>query len=279
MLTILTISLREFLEAFLIIGVFLGINKKLNLKKEKKILLASTIGVIISIILPVLTFYFGDQAKKILNEQRIEIIEGYLLIFSGIFTTYVVFSLHQFIHQMTDKKLILAHSKMKDNVFDFTLFALIIFFIIREGFEIALFTFSLTLISDLIQNLIGLFIGFVISSFISLLAFFSFIKLSFNKIYKITEWLIILFGGSMIINGINEILEATFNLKWHSFLPVKLEFLPYSSSLLGNLLKNFFALQREYSLLIPLFMTVYIVLVKKFLLSRKLIKIQEKANR
>lgn len=36
MLIVFKISLREFLEAFLIIGAFLGISKKLQLKREEK---------------------------------------------------------------------------------------------------------------------------------------------------------------------------------------------------------------------------------------------------
>ncbi|MBI4226387.1 hypothetical protein HY612_04725, partial [Candidatus Roizmanbacteria bacterium] len=49
MLTTLVISLREFLEVFLIIGVFLGISKKLKLKREREIIFASLLGVIISL--------------------------------------------------------------------------------------------------------------------------------------------------------------------------------------------------------------------------------------
>jgi hypothetical protein len=45
MLTTLIIAFREFLEAFLIVGVFFGVSKKLNLKKEGEILFATAIGV------------------------------------------------------------------------------------------------------------------------------------------------------------------------------------------------------------------------------------------
>ena len=44
------ISFREFLEAFLIIGIFLGISKKLKLKKEFEIGLASIIGLLTSLL-------------------------------------------------------------------------------------------------------------------------------------------------------------------------------------------------------------------------------------
>ena len=49
MITTAVISFREFLEAFLIVGVFLGISRKLNLKKEFEIGLAVIIGIIFSL--------------------------------------------------------------------------------------------------------------------------------------------------------------------------------------------------------------------------------------
>lgn len=94
MFATLMISLREFLEVFLIIGVFLGISKKLNIKREKEIVIASIVGIIISFILPVLVFLYGDKTRFILTKENAELLESYLMIFSGFFIAYVVFSLH-----------------------------------------------------------------------------------------------------------------------------------------------------------------------------------------
>lgn len=52
------ITFREFLEAFLIIGVFLGMSKKLHLKKEIEITLAAGIGFAISISLAIVTYFW-----------------------------------------------------------------------------------------------------------------------------------------------------------------------------------------------------------------------------
>jgi hypothetical protein len=57
------------LEVFLIIGVFLGISKKINIKREKEIVFASLIGIIISIGLPIFVFLFSQQASRILTEK------------------------------------------------------------------------------------------------------------------------------------------------------------------------------------------------------------------
>ena len=106
MLATLLISLREFLEVFLIIGVFLGISKKLGIKREREILTASIIGVIISFVLPVTVFIYGDKARLILNEESAELLESYLMVFSGFFIAYVVFSLHRMFVLRRSKSLI-----------------------------------------------------------------------------------------------------------------------------------------------------------------------------
>ncbi|HZE87750.1 MAG TPA: iron permease, partial [Methylomirabilota bacterium] len=62
MFTTAVIAFREFLEAFLIIGLFLGVSRKLNLKKETEILFAGTVGIFLSFLLITATYIFGDYA-------------------------------------------------------------------------------------------------------------------------------------------------------------------------------------------------------------------------
>src|SRR3972149_4871345 len=93
------IAFREFLEAFLIVGVFLGISKKLKLKREVEIGLAAVVGIVVSLLMAIATYAFGDQARGILTEKNAELLESYLMIFSGFFLAYVIFSLHNMIHR------------------------------------------------------------------------------------------------------------------------------------------------------------------------------------
>src|SRR3989338_672387 len=169
MITTMVISLREFLEVFLIIGVFLGISKKLKIKREKEIILASVIGVIISLLLPITVFLLGDKARVVLTEKNAELLEGYLMVFSGFFIAYVIFSLHNFFVLKRSKSIITTHQKLQKNIFDISLFLTIVFFIIREGFEIALFTATTSLFSEFVENLTGLFAGFALSSALGIL--------------------------------------------------------------------------------------------------------------
>lgn len=262
------ISFREFLEAFIIIGVFLGISQKLALKREREIKFAAGIGFVISFLLAVIVYSFGDLARVILTEGRAEILESYLLIFSGFFIAYVVFSLHDVLRAGRGKKLISAHQKLSKNAFDVSLFVTIVMLVVREGFEIALFTASTSLFSTFLQNLLGFLIGFFAASVFGVLTYLTYLKFSINKIFKATEYMIILLGASFVQNGLTKFLEHTFNIALGDVLRLPLSFLPSESSLAGHLLQSLTGIDKEFStarlgVMILYILVVYTILVKK----------------
>src|SRR2546423_6803873 len=118
MFTTAVIGFREFLEAFLIVGIFLGVSKKLNLKKEKEIILATIIGMLLSLLLNIGVFLFGDYTRSMVTEHNADAIESYLQIFSGLFLIYVVFSLHQRMNQNRKEMLDKAKQNIKKEIFD-----------------------------------------------------------------------------------------------------------------------------------------------------------------
>ena len=197
-----SISFREFLEVFLIVGVFLGISKKLNLNKEFEIKLATGVGIILSLFLATGTYLFGEQIQSFLTEKNIELFESYLMIFSGVFIIYTTISLHNLLNKIQVKTAAKVQQKLKNNLFDISLFFTIILLVMREGFEIALFTASTSLISVFINNIAGLMIGFISASFVGILLFFTYINFSIKKILKLTEYFIILLGIIMIGEGL-----------------------------------------------------------------------------
>lgn len=262
------ISFREFLEAFLIIGVFLGISKKLKLKKELEISLAAITGIILSLLLATGTYFFGNEVRGILTEKKAELLEGYLMIFSGIFITYVIFSLHEVINKSRTGTLIKVKQKLNEKVFDFSLFSMIFFLVMREGFEIALFTASTSLFSVFIQNFIGLMLGFVAASIFGVMTFFAYIKFSIGKIFRFTEYMIIVLGAALVQNGITELLEHSFDIHLSKILSIPLNFLPHKSTVIGHMLKSFFGISREFSfsklaIMGGYFFIIYLLFLKK----------------
>jgi FTR1 family protein len=269
MITTGVIAFREFLEAFLIVGVFLGISRKMKLKKELEISLAAGLGLFISLLMSIGTYMLGDRAHMILTEDRAEILEGYLLIFSGLFIAYVVFSLHDVIRHNRGSSLIKAHQKLQENAFDMSLFFTIIFLVLREGFEIALFTASTALFAEFMQNLTGLLIGFFSATIIGLMTFFAYIRFPIGKVFKATEYMIILLGASLVQNGVNEMLEHQFNIKLEQIIAIPLKFLPDKHSPLGHLIQSFFGIDRDFSLARLAIMAVYVLLIYMLFFRRK----------
>ncbi len=263
------IAFREFLEAFLIVGVFLGISRKLKLKKEWEIGLAAAIGVVISLLLATGTYLLGDSAKGVLTEKNADTLESYLLIFSGLFISYVVFSLHNVIRKGRGNTLIKAHRKLQENVFDVSLFFTIIFLVLREGFEIALFTASVSLFSAFIQNFIGLILGFVAASICGAMTLFAYIRFPISRIFKITEYMIILLGASLTQNGITMLFETHFNIHLSDFLSFHWGFLPNEDSIGGHLLRGFFGIDQGFSVVRLLIMLLYFGIIYLIFIKQK----------
>lgn len=269
MLTTAVVSFREFLEAFLIVGVFLGISKKLNLKKEFEIVLATGVGIILSLLLATATYFFGGQVQSVLTEKNAELLESYLMIFSGVFIAYVVFSLHNIMQRSRTGTLIKVKQKLNEQVFDFSLFLTMVFLVFREGFEIALFTASTSLFSVFIQNFFGLIIGFVTATVLGVMTFFAYIKFSIDKIFKFTEYLIIILGASLVQNGITELLEHGFNIHLSKIMSFPLNFLPHKSTLIGHMIKSFFGISREFSFSKLAIMSGYVLIIYLLFLKKK----------
>lgn len=272
MLTTATIALREFLEAFLIIGVFLGISRKFGTKKEFEILLAASIGIIVSVLLAFAVFSFGSQARDVFTETNAELLENYLKIFSGIFIAYVVLSLHGLIRRSRNGMIIKVHQKLAGKQFDLSLFFTIIFLVVREGFEIALFTASTSLFATFVDNMIGLALGFVMAVVFGALTFAAYLKFSIARVFNVTKYLIVLLGASLVQQGVTKLMEINHGIHLSRYLPLRLDFLPDKESLAGHLLKSFLGLDNQLSGARLGIMILYIVLIYALFKRKKILE-------
>jgi len=275
MFTTALIAFREFLEAFLIVGVFLGVSRKMGLKKEMEIAIAASVGIAISFLLSTGTYAFGDAARAVLTQERAELLENYLMLFSGFFLAYVVFSLHQRISSNKKEIIQKTKTKLEKRAFDFSLFATIAFLVTREGFEIALFTAGTSLFAIFFQNMLGLFLGFGLAGIAGTAAFFAYTKFPIQKVFRVTEYMIILLGASMVQVGITELLEHQFNFHLADIVSFRFFFMPDEHSVIGHALRSFTGIDSEFSLPRLLIMVVYIAGIY-FITRQQKIKTYEK---
>lgn len=269
MFTTAIIAFREFLEVFLIIGVFLGVSKKLQLKKELEITLAAGVGILSSLVLITVTYVFGDYARAFFTEANADFLESYLLIFSGFFIAYVVFSLHAVIGKNRNEMLRNAKNKLQENAFDVSLFFTIMLLVMREGFEIALFTASTSLFAAFIQNFIGLLLGFAVACCLGVGTYFAYVKFPISKVFRATEYMIILLGASLVQTGITKLLATHFHISLSNMISFHLQFLPNEDTFAGNFLQSFFGVDKEFSLVRLAIMAVYISAIYFIFLKQK----------
>lgn len=269
MATTFIISLREFLEVFLIIGVFLGISKKTKIKREKEIIFASMCGVFISVLLPFMVFFFGDRVRYFITEKNADLLEAYLMIFSGCFIAYVVFSLHKIFTLKRPQLIQDFHHRLQKNIFDISLFLTIVFFIFREGFEIALFTATTALFTSFAENIIGLAAGLAVSFCIGSLGFLAYIRLPISRVFRVTEYLIVLLGAAYVKNGLEIIIFQYAHFNISGAVPIPLKFLPQTSTFLGHVLYNFAGLEQNFSLGMIAIMFFYAIAVRFLFLNKK----------
>lgn len=236
MLATALIVFREFLEAFLLAGVFLGMSKQMNLKKEFEIILALAIGVGVSVLLAMGVFFFGDSARAVITEASAELLEGYLMLFSGVFIAYVVFALHRAMGKANRDVVQMAKDVLKATAFDLSFFFLIIFLILREGFEIALFTASVSLFSDFATNMLGLTIGFFAAAIVGIGIYFFYTKIPIKKVFTATEYAIVALGAVFTSNGLMKMLEGQFGVNVSGILALPVPFTDHTLSLLSPLL-------------------------------------------
>ncbi len=269
MFTTSVIAFREFFEAFLIVGIFLGISRSLGLKKEFEILLAAGMGILVSLFLAVGAYAVGNHVRAVLTEDNAEFLESLLLIFSGVFIAYVVFSLHGILGRSHRKMIRDTEARFKAQAFDVSLFFTIMFLVMREGFEIAIFTSSIALFTTFLQNFLGLLIGLVLSLGVGLASFFAYTAFEARKVFRATEYLIILLGASLTQIGITKLLETRFGLDLSIIGAIHLGFLPDGESIIGHALQSMLGIDQNFSFARLAIMIVYIGFIYLFFLRRR----------
>ena len=159
MIPTLLITLREVIEASLIVATILGILVKLHQKESiKTVWIATASALIISFLLVFAGSAIGLNIQKLYAGHAEPLIEGTLFIVSAFFVTWAVFVLHKhfarkIMHMLQRVKETIARDE-KRGIFFLTFTA-----VLREGVEIALFLSTMYLTSSPTAIIMG-FAGF-----------------------------------------------------------------------------------------------------------------------
>ena len=263
MLATYLLSLREGLEAALIIGIVLGAVRKIH---RSDLSLAVWLGALIAIGVSILTAIVLTTFGMSLEDPGEAIFEGItMLVAAGILTWMIFWMSKQ--SRFLKSELESGVNKAAATTGKLAVFWLAFVAVVREGVELALFitaAFFATnpgqFSSDLVQTLAGVILGIGTAALLSWTLFATTVRLDLRKFFQVTGFLLILFAAGLVAHGVHEfnevgwipsVIEHVWNVD--SFIS--------ESSILGQLLQTLFGYNSSPALTEMIAYISYIVVV------------------
>ena len=199
------LSLREGIEAALIIGIILGVLIKLQREELKSVVWW---GVAIAVVLSIL---FGLGLNLIGMEfsgQFEEIFEGIAMLLAAAVLTWMILWMQSRGGEIQrDLEAKTAHATL--NRGGTALFFLAFLAVFREGIELALFLMATRLASDPISVLIGAVLGLGSAILLGWMLFATTRRLNLRTFFQVTNVLLLFFAAGMVAYGVHELIEAS----------------------------------------------------------------------
>ncbi len=204
MLVSLLLTLREGLEAALIIGIVFGYLRKIGQKQYDRV---AWTGVLAAVLLSV-ALAVGITAVGAELEGRAEqLFEGTTMMLAVTVLTWMIFWMRS---QASSFKASLESDMQKAVTRGATwgLFALTFIAVFREGVETALLLGAAAFQSSGLDTLIGSVIGLGIAALVGYLLYVSTVRLNVRLFFDITSLLLLVFAAGLFMHGVHEFQEA-----------------------------------------------------------------------
>lgn len=195
------IAFRECLEAALIVGIIYTFLSKANLTAQiKRMWLAVAAAVVASI---GVAYSLESINASIENESIAKLAESVFMYITAGVLLYVVFWLSK---SMASKDSIekLTASATESNS-KWSIFFLVFFAILREGFETVMFLFGSSLQAEF--SYVGFFSGIGLASLIGYLIVVQGKRINLKPFFSVTSLFLVLFAAGMVAYGTHELEE------------------------------------------------------------------------
>ncbi len=198
------LTVREGLEAALIIGIVLGVLSKMKRPELKPIVwMGAGAATILSIALAV-----GLAGMDMVLEGRVEeIFEGVMMLSAAAMLTWMIFWMAKYGRYLSENLKTDVQTSIKTGS-KWALFSLSFFAIAREGAELALLLTATSMTAGVAVTLLGAALGLATSFLLAWLLLSSLIKLDIRLFFKVTNVLLILFAAGLVAYGVHELNEA-----------------------------------------------------------------------
>ncbi len=268
MLPTYLLSLREGLEAALVIGIVLGAVSKIRRDDLKSTVWFGILGAIGVSILTALVLTFLGMSLK---DPAEAIFEGITMLIAASILTWMIFWMGKQARFLKSEIEAGIH-KAAASAGKTAVFWLAFIAVVREGIELALFITAaffagnqaqVTSTSHIASTLVGAILGVGTAALLSWTLFASTIRLDLRKFFQVTGFILILFAAGLTAHGIHEFVEvgwlpAILNPVWD------LSHILNEESLLGQLLQTLFGYNSTPYLTEVLAYFAYIVTVVTF---------------
>jgi len=211
MLPTYLLSLREGLEAALIIGIVLGaVSKIRRTDLTSPVWLGTLSAIVVSILTALLLTAFGMS----LEDTAEKIFEGITMLIAAGILTWMIFWM--------GKQARFLKSELEDGVNKAAastgkraVFMLAFMAVVREGVELAIFITAVffagdpsQIMTNIIQTLAGTILGLGTSALLGYTIFATTLRLDLRKFFKVTGILLILFAAGLVAHSVHEFNEV-----------------------------------------------------------------------
>lgn len=204
MIAALLITLREGLEAALIIGIVLGVLRRMGQSDRRSevwggILAAVVVSVVAAVALNALGVAFEGRGE--------EIFEGIAMLLAAGVLTWMILWMQGQGRQIqatleSDTRQALASNKRG------MLFGLAFIAVVREGIETVLFLTAAAFSATAAQTLIGGTLGLLLAIALGIVIFVLGMRFNLRAFFRVTGLLLILFAAGLLAHGLHELQEA-----------------------------------------------------------------------
>lgn len=200
------ISLRETLEASLIIGIVITFLNKQNLHHLKRYAWQGLLAAVLTSLL--VAVFFVLIQSNIHHEAYEKLFEALMMYLAAGFLSYMVIWMAKNTHIKQS-----LEESIQQNTTQKAIFALVFFAVIREGFETVLFLFA-SFQATKGFSYVGFFTGIAFAAFLGYQIFVLGKRVNIKSFFHATSILLIFMAAGMIAYGTHEMEEFFVKMNW-----------------------------------------------------------------
>lgn len=199
----LIITLREGIEAALMVGIVLAYLQKINRAHLSKYVVA---GVGVAVVLSLLLAVWFQRIQ--INQEAYE---GAIMLLAAVFVGSFLIWMHHHAQQLkrgiqTKIETLLANRSNRAAALGLFVFAVIL--VLREGVETVLFLSAISLTTAALWSFIGGILGLVIATGFAVLFIKGSVRVDLPRFFRVTNAVLFIFIVQLLINAYHEFSEA-----------------------------------------------------------------------